>query len=101
MKAPDKEIPRSRRPRTLPPSASQVEAELLSTVEPETEVKRFYNRTAQLAALSTQVRTQANAKDKAVSAGRLARQLIRRGIELRDALALGEKSLTILSDPEL
>lgn len=101
MKAPDKEIPRSRRPRTLPPSASQVEAELLSTVEPETEVKRFYNRTAQLAALSTQVRTQANAKDKAVSAGRLARQLVRRGIELRDALALGEKSLTILSDPEL
>lgn len=101
MKASDKEIPRSRRPRTLPPSASQVEVDLLSTAEPHAEVKRFYDRTAQLAALSTQVRTSTSSKDKAVSAGRLARQLVRRGIELRDALALGEKSLTILSDPEL
>ncbi len=101
MKPPEKEIPRSRRPRTLPPPASQAESTLPPMAEPDVHVPRFYDQAAQLAALAAQVRTLTQTKDKAVAAGRLARQLVHHGIEMRDALALGEKSLAILFDPDL
>ncbi len=100
MNPPDKEIPRSRRPRTLPPT-SKVESTLPPTAEPDVVVPRFYEDAAQLSALSTQVRTLTQNKDKAVVAGRLARQLAHHRIETRDALALGEKSLAIFFDPDL
>lgn len=65
------------------------------------DVPRFYERTAPLAALSTQVRASSQTKDKATAAGRLARQLVRRGMEVRDALGLAEKSLTKNPDRDL
>lgn len=101
MKPPEKEAPRSRRLKSLPYPPLEVESALPLPAQTEVEVRRFGGRSAQLAALSTQLRLSESPRDKAIAAGRLARQLMRRNIELRDALALGEKSLTIVADSEL
>lgn len=100
MHSQDKERPSSYRPRSAPPVVT-LPSSLPPVLELEDEVPRFRGESAPLASLSAQVRAASRAEDKAVAAGRLARQLMRRGIELRDALALAERSLSIRSDPEL
>jgi len=91
---------RSRRPRTVPPPSPTVSS-LPPTLLVEVDVPRFRGDRAPLAALAAQVRNGESQADKASAAGRLARQLIKRGIELRDAISLAEKSLSLKDDPEL
>ena len=54
-----------------------------------------------MAALAAQLRTASTADDKASAAARLARQLVKRDIEIREAIALAEKSLSVQKDAEL
>lgn len=51
--------------------------------------------------LSAQVRNAQDPVDKSAAAGRLARQLVKRGIELREAIGLAENSLALVADPDL
>ena len=70
-------------------------------MHPDSVVPRFRGDRAPLAALAAQLRTAASSADKASAAGRLARQLVKRDIEIREAIALAEKSLSVKKDPEL
>lgn len=70
-------------------------------MHPDSVVPRFRGDQAPLAALAAQVRTAAGDADKASAAGRLARQLVKRDIEIREAIALAEKSLSLQADAEL
>lgn len=91
---------RSRRPRTVPPPASRG-ASLLPVLRLAAPVPRFLGQQAPLAVLAAQVKNAQEPLDKAAAAGRLARQLVRRGIELREAISLAENSLALNPDPEL
>jgi tetratricopeptide (TPR) repeat protein len=91
---------RSRRPRTVPPPPSGA-ASLLPILRLTGPVPRFLGQQAPLATLAAQVKNAQEPLDKAAAAGRLARQLVRRGIELREAIGLAENSLALSPDPEL
>ncbi len=91
---------RSRRPRTVPPPNAGATS-LPPLLRLNSPVPRFLGQQAQLAALSAQVRNAQDPVDKSAAAGRLARQLVRRGIELREAIGLAENSLALSPDPEL
>lgn len=95
-----KDRPRSRRPRTVPPP-SNAHSSLPPRLHPDSVVPRFRGDRAPLAALAAQVRTASSSDDKASAAGRLARQLVKRDIEIREAIALAEKSLSVKKDAEL
>lgn len=100
MESPPKDRPRSRRPRsTAPPESAR--SSLAPTLLLDVEVPRFKGDSAPLAALAAQVRCAVEPLDKANAASRLARQLAHRGIELRESIALAEKSLSLHPDPEL
>lgn len=100
MPSQEKEHSPSYRPRSVPPAVT-LPSSLPPVLELDDEVPRFRGEAAPLASLAAQVRWASRAEEKATAAGRLARQLMRRGIELRDALALAEKSLALHPDPEL
>lgn len=91
---------RSRRPRTVPPPASGA-ASLLPIPRLVAPVPRFLGQHAPLATLAAQVKNAQEPIDKAAAAGRLARQLVRRDIELREAIGLAENSLALSPDSEL
>ncbi len=90
---------RSRRPRTLPPPQSS--SSLPPILRLSAPVTRFLGQQAPLAVLSAQVRSAQDPVDKSAAAGRLARQLVKRGVELREAIGLAENSLALVADPEL
>src|SRR5690606_5502979 len=91
---------RSRRPRSAPPVQSAATG-LPPVFRLTAEVPRFLGLQAPLAALAAQVKNTPDPVDKASAAGRMARQLVRRGIELREAIGLAENSLALAPDPEL
>ncbi|MCH2107745.1 MAG: hypothetical protein MK135_00310 [Polyangiaceae bacterium] len=81
---------------TVPPSA-------VETVRDE-EIPRYLGDNAVLAMLYAQVRQAIQNKEEQLVAersGRLALQLMKRGIELRDAVELAERALPTLKDPAL
>lgn len=95
--------PRSRLFRSVPPADSVEMAALGSRVLDE-EVPRFRDSAAPLAVLTAELR-RARAEHDAPRAAslslRLARQQLRRGIELRDAIALLEKAAEVTPEPAL
>lgn len=91
---------RSRRPRSVPPSSGG-QRSLPPFLRVTEDIPRFRGASAPLAALAAQVRGAASPSEKANSAGRLARQLVKRNIELREAIGLAEKSLALSPDVEL
>lgn len=91
---------RPRRPRTVPPPGP-TPSSLPPYFRLEDEVPRFVGQSAPLASLAVQVRSASGKEEKASAAQRLARQLVRRGIETREAIGLAEKSLSLHPEPEL
>ncbi|HSC87072.1 MAG TPA: hypothetical protein VLC09_07375, partial [Polyangiaceae bacterium] len=96
---------RPRRPRSVPPPESlEVGFDLPGLRLCSVSFRRFRGQHAPLAALAAQLRSADAVQDverAAVTAGRLARQLSRRQSELREVLALAEKSLGAVQDPSL
>ncbi len=92
----------SQRPRALSASASGPDSgPILPSSSVEEEIERFAGQQAPLGAFAAQIRSATAQSAKASSAGRLARVLAQRKIELREAIGLAEKSLKLDSDPDL
>lgn len=91
---------RPRRPRSVPPPTEENRS-LVPLVRLQTEVPRFVGSVAPLAVLAGQVRNARDSVEKASAASRLARGLVRRGIETREAISLAENSLALKPDTEL
>src|SRR5688572_14754781 len=89
---------RSRRARSVPPAPDVAETAALAARSLREEVPRFLGNAAPLAALTAELRQARSDQDAprvAALSVRLARQLLRRGIELREAIGLLEKAMEI------
>src|SRR6478736_6720970 len=94
---------RSRRARSVPPPDA-VETAALAARAFEEEVPRFLGVAAPLSVLSAELRQARSDHDServAALSVRLSRQLLRRGIELREAIGLLEKAFEIAPDPTI
>jgi len=94
---------RSRRARSVPPPDA-VETAALATRAFEEEVPRFLGVAAPLSVLSAELRQARSDHDServAALSVRLSRQLLRRGIELREAIGFLEKAFEIAPDPTI
>ncbi len=96
---------RPRRPRSVPPpELVALGVELPGLRLTAFALPRFRGQHAPLAALAAQLRGADARRDTeaaAITAGRLARQLGRRQVELREVLALAEKALSTIDDLSL